>query len=61
MERTPFTKKAVLQVRQYYRYLVGAMVDKGPGRLYYLCPRLYEIVYYNKTFPVRVDRVGLGG
>ena len=48
-----FTRSQVMQVKQHYRYLVGAVIDKAPGRLLYVCPEFYEKRYYNLTFPVR--------
>ena len=49
--------EASLEVKTHYKFLVGAVVDKGPGRLLYVCPQFYEEKYYNPTFPVRQDPI----
>ena len=46
-----------MKVKAHYKYLVGVVVDKSPGRILYTCPEFYEKRYYNPTFPVRSDPV----
>ena len=37
-----FTRTEVLRLKEHYKYLVGAVVDKAPSRLLYTCPKFYE-------------------